>query len=513
MPPPPNSIINLIPGLEFLRRVRKTLIPNGNVGSQAVTSGIWVGSINVFDRILQIIKLIILANILSPNDFGLMGIALLALGALKQFSQLGIDTALIQNVEENVDHYLNTAWTLMIIRGVILAIVGFLLAPHIAQVFSEPRTTNLIRGISISPILLGLRNPGVMYLQKDLQFHRQFVYKLSGSFFDVIVAIGFALATRSVWALVLGKLAGDLTRTLVSYLIQGYRPKVGLNISLGRELIGYGKWILGSGMILFLIKQGDDAFVGWFLSAGALGFYQIAYRLSNAPATEVSNVLQRVLLPTYSKIQNDKRKLREGYFKMVKITTLISIPMAVGILATASVFVKAFLGTEWTPMIKAMQLLALFGLVRSVSSIDGPLLMAVGRPDIGTKAQFLHLILLAVLIYPFTESYGIFGTGIATTLAIILPVIGKSVITISYIEGKYSRYMSAIAYPSGGSIIMAGFLYVINLYLTNMSLITRFTILVVSGITIYIIYIILMDSKSGYNISPILADIKSSLNT
>jgi len=499
--------------MEFLKRVKKVMTPNGNVGNQAIKSGIWVGLINVSDRGFQLLKLVVLANLLSPNDFGLMGIALLALGVLNQFSRLGIDTALIQKSEENVDKFLNTAWTMKIVRGLTLATIGYLVAPYIAQFFGEPRTTDLIRVIAISPILLGLRNPGVMYLQKNLEFHRQFVYKLSGTLVDVTVAIGFAVATGSVWALVFGKISGDIIRGSVSYLIHSYRPRLAFKKSLGQELLGYGKWLMGSGVILFLIKQGDDAFVGWFLGASALGFYQLAYRLSNAPATEVSNVLQRVLLPTYSKIQDDTRKLREGYFKMVKLTTLVSIPMAMGILVITPVFVRAFLGSEWLPMVPAMQALAFFGLIRSVGAIDGPLLMAIGRPDIATKLQFLHLTLLAALIYPVTAAAGILGTSVATTISILVPVVMKAYVTIGLIEGSYRQYLRIILYPLAASGIMYSALLIIETIIDGMPPVSRFVLLVLSGVSMYAGFVLVMDYRFGYRVLPIFHEVRQAFGS
>jgi len=149
---------------EYLDRAKRLLIPKGDVTERAVKSGIWVTLINVFDRILQLAKLVVLARLLAPSDFGLMGIALLTLAGLQQFSKLGIDTALIQQEEDDVDEYLNTAWSMKAIRGVVITGVAFVLAPYAAQFFSEPRATDIIRVIALSPLITGLQNPGVMHL-------------------------------------------------------------------------------------------------------------------------------------------------------------------------------------------------------------------------------------------------------------------------------------------------------------------------------------------------------------
>ena len=137
--------------------IQRNLVPKGDITEQAVKSGIWVTLINVFDRILQLAKLAVLARLLAPSDFGLMGIALLTLATLEQFSQLGIDTALIQREEKRVDEYLNTAWSMKIVRGIVIAGIAFVTAPFAAQFFNEPRATDIIRVIALAPLIRGLK--------------------------------------------------------------------------------------------------------------------------------------------------------------------------------------------------------------------------------------------------------------------------------------------------------------------------------------------------------------------
>lgn len=469
---------------------------------RTVKSGIWVTLTNVFDRVLQLGRLVVLARILSPADFGLMGIALLTLAVLRQFSQLGIDTALIQREEENIDHYLNTAWSMKIARSVIIAAVAFLLAPYAAAFFNEPRTTDIIRVLALTPLIGGFHNPGPVYFGKDLEFHKDFVYSLSGTVANVAVAIPAALVFQNVWALVFGSLAAAVTSLLVSYVIHDYRPRPTFDFEQARELFGYGKWIFGSGIVLFLINQGDDAFVGWFLGAAALGFYQMAYRFSNAPATEITHVISRVVFPAYSKVQSEQEKLREGYLRTVQLTTVISFPAAAGIVVISPIFVEVFLGSKWLPMVLPMQVLAMWGAIRSLGATVGPLFEALGRPDVNTKLQALKLVLIAVFIYPATAMWGITGTA--------LVIVGNSLITnpladyfaITFVDGSYKRFVQLIGYPFIGSLVMAISVAALDMTLTFQSPFFEFLILVVSGILIYIIIIYCLERIFDYRLEP-----------
>lgn len=473
---------------ERVRSVVLRMLPQGGIAERTVKSGIWLGATNIFDRGLQIILLIILANLLDPRDFGLMGITLLTLTALKRFSVLGLNDALIQRNDDDVDGFLDTAWTLKAFRGLVLAGILFLIAPLVSNVFNEPRTTDLLRAIAISPVLMGFRNPGVIYFRKDLDFHKQFVFKLSGSLVNFVVALAYAFIFADVWALIVGFVAADVTRTIVSYVIHTYRPKPSIDIDLFKELIDYGKWVSGSSILQFLHSEGDDAVIGWLLTASSLGLYQLAYRLSNAPATEITHVVTGVTFPTYSKLQDDIPRLREVFFKTVQLTTFISFPMAVGIMAIAPVFVQTFLGEKWLPMVTTMQILALYGFLRSLGATMGPVWRAVGRPDYLTKLQGLRVILMAVLIYPVTVRFGIEGVAgmiVAISIFPFMPL--DTYLVVKSVETTFSRFLREIAYPTLASIFMGLGVLLAREYLIPGSGIIEFFLLLGIGIALYII--------------------------
>ena len=466
-----------------------------------------MGAIKATGRALHMIKLIILARLLVPSDFGLMGIALLSLAALQQFSKLGFDAALIQNEGDDIDGYLNTAWVMKIIRGVVVAGVLLLFAPSIAAFFDSPQVKDIIRGLAVLPVLISLRNPGMVYFSKDLRFHKRFIFEFTGNFTNFIGTIGFALVYPSVWAFVFGNIVQDFVKLPLSYWLHDYRPWPELDAGIVRELFGYGRWILGSGVVVFLINQGDDAFVGWLLSASALGFYQLAYRFSNAPATEVSSVFMEVIFPAYSQIQSNVDKLRNTYFKSIQLVTYISIPMATGIIVVTPVFVRVFLGDGWSPAITVMQLLAVWGLLRAVGAANVPLFQAIGRPDYATKIQIGQLAVIALVIYPLTSEFGIEGTALAIIaggLLVAEPV--STAVAIRSVEGEYSTFLRIIAVPLFGSLVMGSAVYFVR-ELNVVGGAINFASLVVTGIVVYGATLVVMERQFDLGIDAILQDL------
>ena len=392
------------------------ITPGETLSKKVVKGGFWVFFLRIVNRGFSLIRLIILARILSPNDFGLMGIALLTMSALETFSQTGFQAALIQKKEDITSH-LDAAWTVLILRGLILFTILYFITPYAAIFFDAPEAKPIIRVIGFSVLFQAFTNIGVIYFKKELEFNKEFIYQFAGTLADFIVAVTAVLILKNVWALVFGLLAGNATRCIVSYLIHPYKPRLSSDLGRAKELFGFGKWILGSSILVFLITQGDDIFVGKLLGTTVLGFYQLAYRISNMPATEITHVISQVTFPAYSKLQDNLPKLRETYLKVLQFIAFLSFPIAGLIFILAPDFTKIFLGEKWMPMVHVMQILCIFGVTRSINALFGSFLQGIGKPSILTKASTIQLIIIIILIYPLTSRMGIIGTSITVSFS------------------------------------------------------------------------------------------------
>ncbi|AUV82751.1 lipopolysaccharide biosynthesis protein [Salinigranum rubrum] len=487
--------------LDRLKQLFADASPSGGVAEQAIKSGMWVMSMNVSDRLLQLLLTVILASLLTPADFGLMGIALLGLSSLRRVSKLGLDESLIHQHEENVDRYLDTALTLKTIRGLLIVVFLYVAAPFIAGFLNEPRATDVVRVVGVSPLLISLHNPAVVYFKKNLDFNFQFLYNVSGSLARFAVGLGWALVFQNVWALVFGFLAADVARLIVSYAAHDYRPWPRFNRGRAKEMIGYGKWITGSSLVYFLYSEGDDIIVAVLLSSTALGFYRLAYQLSNAPGTEVSEVIRDVTFPAFSQVQDDIEALRRGFFQSLRLTTLVSFPMAFGIAAVTPVFVRAFLGTKWVPMITTMQILAGYGLLLSVTSSYGSVFRAVGRPDYGTKLGATRVVLMAILIVPVTMRFGIEGTAALVVGLFAFPMFQlDTYLLLKCLDTTWTRVLRELIYPFVAAAIMAGAVVYTDRMLTLDPLALEFGVLILVGVVVYTVVVSALEFQFDWGI-------------
>ena len=447
--------------------------------------GMWIFVTRAVSEGLRFARLLVLARLLAPNDFGLMGIALLVIASLQSFTQSGFRQALIQK-QGNINEYLDTAWTVSGLRGLVLCVSLVALSPYVAGFFNEPAATPIVRVVALSLCFMGWSNIGTMYFDKELEFNKQFIFEVGGAVVDLIVAITAVLILGSVWALVFGLLAGTLTRFILSYILHPYRPHLRFDKTKAKELFSFGQWIWASSIILFLLTQGDDIVVGKLLAASALGLYQMAYRISNLPATEITRVITQVTFPAYSKLQDNLPKLQEAYLKTLRLTAFVVFPVAGGIFVIAPEFTEAFLGSKWMPMVPAIQMLTLFGLIRSLSGTVGPLFQGLAKVRFRAAIQFAQLCIMAALIYPLTKAFGILGASIAVTIPpFVLMWIGWRECAVSLKLSLVSIIRVWLA-PLIISAIMVGILIPVRLALLDGNEpIIRFIILVPLGVLIY----------------------------
>jgi O-antigen/teichoic acid export membrane protein len=298
----------------------------------------------------------------------------------------------------------------------------------------------------------------------------------------------------------------------MSYILHSYRPRIRLDKGEFKELFGFGRWVLGSSILIFLLSQGDDIFVGKMLGVTALGFYQMAYLISNLPATEITHVISQVTFPAYSKLQDDLPKLRDAYLKVLQLTAFLSFPIAGLIFVLAPDFTRIFLGEKWMPMVLAMQVLCVLGALRSIGAASGPIFLALGRPDIEAKLPAAQLALLAILIYPLTEKWGITGTAAAISIvscSFIFIILSIVIRLVKMGKSEILKLVKCISFPLLAIIpIFPMKRFILRLLAGNDILL--FCMVIVMAILIYSLCVYILDRYSDYNV---LANLRRTLKT
>lgn len=412
----------------------------GHAWSQKIVhAGFWAFTLHSAEQLAVLCRLLVLAVLLAPRDFGLFGIAILTTLAMDTFSRTGLEQALIQKKEE-ITPYLEVAWTVRLVRGVLLALLLFGAAPWVASFFGEPAAAALMRALSLSFLLRGLNNIGVVYFQKELEFHKEFAFRFSGTFVDMGVAITAACLLRNAWAFVLGYLAGDFARLAVSYWIQPFRPHLRFDSRKFRELFDYGMWVLFFSITVFVGNNGASLVIGKIIGATALGYYQMAVRIPDLVVRQLGITLHYVAFPVYAQLQGSAERLRTAYQGIGGFSAAVLIPAAAGIICVGQDFTRIFLGGKWAPMVPALLILSAAALLSAVPWTGRPVFMGGGRPQVVFHMQVATALTVFLCIYPLASRWEIGGAAVVMVLSQVaalfvwylnirrlLPVTGKDI--------------------------------------------------------------------------------------
>lgn len=389
--------------------------------ARVAKGAIWMYALEFSTRSLRFIQIIILARLLAPEDFGLIGIAVMSTSALDIFSQTGFQKALVQrkNIDNNL---LDVAWTASVIRGAILFSILFLAAPLASAFFETANALPIIKVLALVFLIKGFENIGTIYFSKNLEFHKVFIWKISSLFTSLVVTISLAVILRNAWAIVWGMLASNVVSTTISHAIHPYKPRIRLEINIAKNLFGYGKWILLQGIVVFLSREGDKIVLTKLLGVTTLGTYVMAMRFAGVPAS-VTGTLRKVLFPAYASIQDSVQRLRDAYLKVLSAVAYLCIPACGGIFVLAHPFVMIFLGEKWEGAIIPLQILSLSVLIKIITDSSAVLFNAFGKPSFTFKMTTARVITLAIFIVPLTKKYGINGVALSFFISSISGVV------------------------------------------------------------------------------------------
>lgn len=492
--------------MQSLREKVKNLLKDGQSLSQKVVrAGMWVFGIRVISRVFGLVRTIILARLLNPSDFGLFAIALLTVSALETFSQTGFETALVQK-KEDIGQYLDTAWTALVLRGIILFGLLFFLAPLVARFFENSEITLVLQVIAISLLIRGFTNIGIVYFQKELELNKQFIYEFTGRVVDVFVAISLAFLWRNVWAFVFGLLGGEGVRLIASFVLHPHRPKLYFDLGKGRKMFSFGRWILGTNIVTFFANQGDDIFLGKMLGVTLLGFYQMAFQISEKIKSEITTVIGQVVFPAYSKLQDNTNKLREAYIRTLQFVNSITIPLASGLVILAPEFTKIVLTEKWLPIVPALRVLALAGVVRSIIAVGGNLFTAVGRPDIDFKMNAARVSVMAVAIYPLTALWGMVGTAMAVLLGLLVIFPVWVLASHRFVGLNLKEHIEVFFPPLAGAGLILATVLSFKLVVGRIY-VTEFILAILASVLIYSAFVYALGKKYNYGVAKVIRTI------
>lgn len=451
-----------------------------------VVSGIKWSAISQAGRQgIQLFSTIILANLLSPSDFGLVGMAMVVIGFINIFKDLGTAAAAIQHKELS-DALLSSIFWVNAGFGTLAMIILFLIAPLAGLFYRESQVVAVLQVLSTSFLVSGLGILHQALLERSLSFSILAKLETASVFVGAIVGIGLAFAGAGVWSLVFQSLTTAVLSTGLLWLSSSWRPQWVFRWSEVKTISRFSLNLTGYSIFNYFARNADYVLIGRYLGAQDLGYYTLAYRILLFPLQNISAVVGRVMYPTLSTVQDDNRRFASAYLAVIRTIALITFPLMMGLLVLAEPFVLTFFGEGWRPVILLIMIFAPVGLIQSIGATVGGIYQVKGRTDwmfcwgIGSGT-------LSVIAFVIGLRWGILGVAVAYAVVSLMLLYPSFSIPFRLIEIRIDQLFRVLWISFFNSSLMLVILIAFRAILPSSLSVVAVLILSVSlGVVVYL---------------------------
>lgn len=400
---------------------------------KAIKGTLWSFADNILNQGITFLVGIVLARILTPQEYGLIGIIMIFIAVFNNIADSGFSSALIRKNDASDEDY-NTVFIVNLVVSLLLSVVLFILSPAIAVFFNQPQLQALARTMSVVIVINALGIIQRTILVKKVDFKTQTKISLIASMFSGVVGITLALTGFGVWSLVGQQISRQSINTVFLWIWSKWYPKFMFSIKSFKELFGFGWKILVSGLIDTIWKEIYQVVIGKFYNTTFLGYYTRAKQFDSIFSSNLTAVVQRVSYPILSEIQDDMIKLKSAYKRIISVTMLVSFCCMLGLASVARPMIITLIGEQWLPCVPMLQILSFQLMLYPLHALNLNMLQVQGRSDLFLKLEIIKKI---IAICPLV--LGIF-------VGIYWMLIGSVITSVvayfinAYYSGKFLNY-------------------------------------------------------------------------
>jgi len=366
---------------------------------QLLHGSAWQLSLRWAVRLTGLVSTVVLARLLTPEDYGIVAIATVIYGTIEVFSQVGVYNSVIRHPSPTREHY-DSAYTLSLLLGFVLALIVLAVTPLTTFYFHEPRATPVLEVLALRSALGGFQNVAVLNFQRHFQFHKQFSLNVSSTLIGFVAVIVSGFILRNYWALVIGIMAKQIAFVFMSYIIEPYRPRI--TLVKAPELFAFSFWTLFRNIGNYAFDQVEKFAIGGAMGAASMGRFEVGRDLAYSPIVEIVTPFSFALFPVMARLQNEPQKRRQVFLQALYWSSLFCASLAIGTALVASDAVHLILGPKWDSISPMMPWLALSCGVLGLTSSIYSFLDSIGRANLSARLQWSRVLMLGVVAFPVT---------------------------------------------------------------------------------------------------------------
>lgn len=437
--------------------------------SKAFSASRWTSTSTIICMMLQVLQTVFLARLLSPADFGLMAITGATISVLTLIVDMGFSQAVI-HFDKMTKHCQSSLYWLNFILALALVALLVLLAPLLGGVYSSPALTELLCWVSLVFPLTAIGQQLRSLAARDLRFDILSINDITATFAGFSCAIFSALLGAGVFALVAGLLVSALSNTLLAWLRlpAHYRPTMHLQWRETLPFLTFGGYLLGESLANILHRNAGIFLGGLAVGANRIGFYSIPRDLSLKGAMVINSIVTRVGFPVMSQVKNEPDKLKSVFLQTLLMTASINFPLYIALALFANEIVTLLYGTQWLESAKYLQILAIWGLLRSTGNPVGSLIYACGKTRRAFWWNIALLLLIPPVIWVAAQEWQLMGlTWAALIINLIIFIPAWRFLVYPCCGASLSEYLRQFAAPLSCALLAGMATWIVTLPLEH----------------------------------------------
>jgi PST family polysaccharide transporter len=431
-----------------------------SLGDLAVTGLSWQVVANFLRFGAQFGITVVLARLLPPEDFGVIGIAYLIIGFVQVVSDLGFGQAIIQR-DELTERHIRVCHTISVSFALLLVVALFFTAPMVASFFNDLRVSPAIQALTLSTLFVGFGITAASMLARNMAFKAIIIIELISAVLGYgVVSIAMAYTGFGYWSLIAGAIVQSFLASTLSYIAIRHPLKPLLAQAEFRDLVGFSTGSSLTSISAYFALKGDYFFVGRNMSAHALGLYARAYTLMELPLIFFGAALSKVLFPVASRIRQDKSRFKRGYLTAMLVSVSLSLPVSLALVILAPEIILVLFGEVWKPSIPLLQILCLFGVFRMSYNTAAAFLRAKGHVYYLFACIVIYGVAVCVGAWYFSTRQNLAGVAWAIGCSLLIMWTFVTFVANRKFEVRVGEFLVTLYHAATPGLVIATFLAV-----------------------------------------------------
>lgn len=462
--------------------------------NSTITGVIWRFGERILAQLINFIVSIVLARVLFPEEYGIVAIVTIFITIADSFVTNGLGTSLIQKKKAD-DKDFSTIFHASIILSFVLYVILFLLAPVIANLYSNNEIALILRIMGLRLPIAAINSIQQAYVSRKMIYKKFFYSTISGAIVSGIVGVIMALLGLGVWALVAQYLLNAIMGTIVLFIIIDWRPKLEFSFKKFKELFSFGWNVMMAGFIGTIFDQLKGFVIGLKYTATDLAYFNRGEQIPSLIYNNINVAFESVLFSAISKLQDNKESVKQALSKMIKIISFVMIPIMLGIVAISEPLVRLILTEKWIACVPFLQIICFQYCFSIINNINLQALKAIGRSDVLLKLEFIKKPLYIIFII-ISMQISPLAIVIANLIYGLIALIINTAPNKKFLNYNLSEQIKDIIPAFLISLIMLGVCYPISLF--KLPLILTLIIQVIVGVIIYVALSIIFKMEAFY---------------